>query len=66
MPAIYVKQVLELLEENGFYEVVKRTRGSHHRFTDGLGHFVTVSYHNKKDTIPPGTFNSIQKQMGLK
>ncbi|MDR0875833.1 MAG: type II toxin-antitoxin system HicA family toxin [Clostridiales Family XIII bacterium] len=33
MPAIYIKDVLKLLKENGFEEV--RCTGDHHRFEDG-------------------------------
>lgn len=65
MSAIYVKKVLKELESNGFYELDYRINGSHHRYTDGKGHYVTVSYHGKKDLIPPGTYRSIRRQMGL-
>lgn len=65
MPAIYAKQVLNELKENVFYELDNRTNGSHHRYTDGKGHYVTVAYHGLKDVIPPGTYKSIRRQMGV-
>jgi predicted RNA binding protein YcfA (HicA-like mRNA interferase family) len=67
MSAIYIYQVIEFLEANGFYEVATRQRGSHHRYTDGKGHNVTLAYHGKgkKSTIPKATFSSIKKQMNL-
>lgn len=66
MPAVPIKKVLKLLKENGFYELDGRQEGSHHRYTDGKGHYVTVAYHKKSDTVFAGTYNSILKQMGLK
>jgi predicted RNA binding protein YcfA (HicA-like mRNA interferase family) len=66
MPAIYVKQVLKELEKNGFYEIANRTNGSHHRFTNGKGNYVTLAYYGKKDTLPPKTYKSILRQMGIK
>ncbi|MEY8307442.1 type II toxin-antitoxin system HicA family toxin [Enterococcus faecium] len=65
MSAIYVKQVLKELKDNGFYELDNRTNGSHHRYTDGNGHYVSVAYYGMKDIIPPGTYKSIRRQMGL-
>lgn len=58
------KDVLKLLNENGFYEI--RIVGDHHRLTDGKGKFVTIAYSKIKDNIPPKTYNSILKQANLK
>lgn len=59
-----VKEVLRLLEEDGWY--LARTKGSHrqlkHRNRPGT---VTVSGKPSID-VPPGTLNSILKQAGLK
>lgn len=60
------KQVLKLLKKHGFVEVTVRQNGDHHRFSDGLGHHVTLAYSSLKDTIPPKTYAQILKQMGLK
>ncbi len=59
-----VKEVIKLLEEDGWY--LARTRGSHrqlkHPKKPGT---VTVSGKSSID-VPPGTLNSILKQAGLK
>jgi predicted RNA binding protein YcfA (HicA-like mRNA interferase family) len=59
-----IKEVLKLLEEDGWYVV--RTTGSHrqlkHPTKSGT---VTVAGKPSLD-IPPGTLNSILKQAGLK
>lgn len=59
-----VKEVIKLLEEDGWYQ--DRMRGSHRQFKHStkLG-TVTVSGHPNVD-IPPGTLNSVLKQAGLK
>ncbi len=59
-----VRELIRLLEENGWRVV--RTRGSHRQFkhTDRPG-TVTVAGKPGID-IPPGTLNSILKQAGLK
>jgi predicted RNA binding protein YcfA (HicA-like mRNA interferase family) len=59
-----VKEVIKLLEKDGWY--VARTRGSHRQFKhpNKLG-TVTVSGKPSVD-VPPGTLNSILKQAGLK
>lgn len=58
------KEVIKLLKQNGFSEV--RTKGSHHRYTDGKGHKVTVPFHKLSDDLDPKTYSSILKQAGLK
>jgi predicted RNA binding protein YcfA (HicA-like mRNA interferase family) len=59
-----VKEVIKLLEEDGWY--VARMRGSHrqlkHPTKPGT---VTVSGKPSVD-VPPGTLNSVLKQAGLK
>ncbi len=59
-----VREVIRLLEREG-WEMV-RMRGSHRQFKhrDRPGR-VTVAG-NLSDSLPPGTWNSIQKQAGLK
>ena len=59
-----VRDVIKLIEEDGWYPV--RTRGSHRHYKHvqkpGL---VTVAGHPSVD-VPRGTLNSILKQAGLK
>ena len=59
-----VRDAIRLLERNGWRLV--RTRGSHrqYRHTDKPG---TVTIAGKpSDDLPPGTWNSVMKQSGLK
>ncbi|MGB9180434.1 MAG: type II toxin-antitoxin system HicA family toxin [Pyrinomonadaceae bacterium] len=59
-----VKEVIRLLEEDGWY--LARTRGSHRQFKHPTkSGTVTVSGKPGID-VPPGTMNSILKQAGLK
>ncbi len=59
-----VKEVIKLLEDDGWY--VARTRGSHRQFKHPTKPgTVTVSGKPSID-VPPGTLNSILKQAGLK
>jgi predicted RNA binding protein YcfA (HicA-like mRNA interferase family) len=59
-----VKEVIRLLEEDGWY--LARTRGSHRQYKHGVKPgTVTVSGKPNVD-VPPGTLNSILKQAGLK
>jgi predicted RNA binding protein YcfA (HicA-like mRNA interferase family) len=59
-----IRDVLAMLEADGWY--LARTRGSHrqykHREKTGT---VTVAGKPSMD-VPPGTFNSILKQAGLR
>lgn len=59
-----VKEVIKLLEEDGWSQV--RQRGSHRQFKHStkVG-TVTVSGKPNVD-LPPGTLNSVLKQAGLK
>lgn len=59
-----VKEVIKLLEQDGWY--LARTRGSHRQYKhpDKKG---TVTIAGKpNDELAPGTLNSILKQGGLK
>lgn len=59
-----VREIIKLLEENGWYQV--RMRGSHRQFHHpNKPGTVTVSGKLSID-IPPGTLNSILKQAKLK
>lgn len=57
------KEMIKLLEANGFYE--ERQNGSHKFFKNPVTNkSTTVPYHNK--TLKKGTEQSILKQAGLK
>ena len=60
-----VKEILKTLHQDGWQEVLNRTKGSHiqlkHPTKPGK---VTVPNHS--GDIPAGTLNSILKQAGLK
>jgi predicted RNA binding protein YcfA (HicA-like mRNA interferase family) len=59
-----VKEVIKLLEDDGWY--LARTRGSHRQFKHPTkSGTVTVSGKSNVD-VPPGTLNSILKQASLK
>jgi predicted RNA binding protein YcfA (HicA-like mRNA interferase family) len=59
-----VSKVLQLLRQDGWYRV--KARGGHRQFKHPTkpGR-VTVSG-KASDEMPPGTFNSVLKQAGLK
>lgn len=63
-PSVKVRDIIKLIEEDGWSPV--RTRGSHRHYKHpqkpGL---VTVAGHPHID-VPRGTLNSILKQAGLK
>ncbi len=59
-----IRDVLELLREDGWYLV--RQRGSHRQFRHpGKPGRVTIAGH-PGDDIPPGTLSSILRQAGLR
>ncbi len=59
-----VKEVIKMLERDGWSII--RTKGSHRQLKHPLkSGTVTVSGKESVD-VPPGTFNSILKQAGLK
>jgi len=61
---VKVKEVIKLLEEDGWY--LARTKGSHRQFKNAnKPGAVTVSGKPSID-VPRGTLNSILKQAGLK
>lgn len=61
---VKVKELLKLLDEDGWY--LARTKGSHRQFKHpNKSGTVTVAGKESLD-IPAGTLNSILKQSGLK
>ncbi len=63
-PYMKVKEVIKVLEDDGWY--LARTKGSHRQFKHPTkAGTVTVSGKSSVD-VPPGTLNSILKQAGLK
>jgi predicted RNA binding protein YcfA (HicA-like mRNA interferase family) len=62
--AVSVRQLVRLLEDDGWVEV--RQRGSHRQFRHPTkSGAVTVAGKESAD-VPPGTLNSVLKQAGLK
>lgn len=54
-----------LVKEHGFRFL--RSRGSHFRYTDGKGHYVTIPMgHGGKEILKPKVEKSILVQAGLK
>lgn len=60
-----VKEVIKLLEENGWYELTGRGKGSHRFYRHKEKGGITVPGH-PGDDMPLGTENSILKKAGLK
>jgi len=62
---VKVRQIIKLLEEDGWYQVAQR--GSHRQFRHPTktGR-VTVPDHGQNKDLARGTENSILKQAGLK
>ena len=61
---ITVREMIRLLESKGFREI--RSKGSHFRYTDGKGHYVTIpAGHGMKTVLKPGVEKSIRRQAGL-
>lgn len=59
-----VRDAIRLVERDGW--VLDRTVGSHRQFRHSIKPgTVTIPGHESKD-LPPGTWNSILKQAGLK
>nr|WP_017305779.1 type II toxin-antitoxin system HicA family toxin [Spirulina subsalsa] len=62
--AMKVKDIIKILENDGWYHV--RTRGSHRQFRH-LTKSGTVTISGKLNVdMPPGTLNNVLKQAGLK
>ncbi len=58
------RELIKLLEENGWYEINKG-KGSHRHFKhDDRANKITVPFHNKD--LKTGTLNGILKDAGLK
>lgn len=57
------REIIQILKQNGWYEVAKSGSHSQFRHQDRKGR-VTVP-HPKKD-IPTGTLKSIERQSGIK
>lgn len=64
MKALAARQIIKVLEANGFR--VARQRGSHIIFRNAkTGQIVPVPLHGGNRTLPIGTFLAIVKQSGL-
>ena len=64
MATVKAKDLVKLLEKNGFREV--RIKGQHHQFKkDGHPKVATVSYARAKDPIPSGTVQQILRGADL-
>jgi predicted RNA binding protein YcfA (HicA-like mRNA interferase family) len=59
-----VRQVIKLLEEDGWYLVT--SRGSHRQYKHPTKPGRVTVAGNMNDDLAPGTLNSILKQAGLK
>lgn len=58
-----VKEVIELLEKNGWHYV--GSRGDHHKYKKEGAEFLIVVPGNDKKDIPIGTLKKILRQAGL-
>jgi predicted RNA binding protein YcfA (HicA-like mRNA interferase family) len=61
---VKVRDVLKLLEDDGWYLV--RTRGSHRQYKHPTKTGLVTLPGKPGDDLAPGTLNSIFKQAGLK
>jgi predicted RNA binding protein YcfA (HicA-like mRNA interferase family) len=61
---VKVRNVLKLLEDDGWYFV--RTRGSHRQYKHPTKIGLVTLPGKPGDDLAPGTLNSILKQAGLK
>ena len=62
------REVIEIIEANGFEIVPSRTSGSHRQYKRTLGgetRLVTVAYHNINDDVLADTLASMIRQSGL-
>lgn len=64
MMTMKVKEVIKLLEDDGWY--LARTKGSHRQFKHPIKPGTVTVAGKPSIDIPPGTLNSILKQAGLK
>ncbi|MFA5995503.1 MAG: type II toxin-antitoxin system HicA family toxin [Patescibacteria group bacterium] len=63
MRPLKVREVIRVLESNGFY--LARQKGSHCIYRNSLGIIVPVPLHGSNKPIPIGTFLAIIKQSKL-
>jgi predicted RNA binding protein YcfA (HicA-like mRNA interferase family) len=61
---VKVRDVLKLLEEDGWYLV--RTKGSHQQYKHPEKPGLVTLPGKPSDDLAPGTLNSVLKQAGLK
>jgi predicted RNA binding protein YcfA (HicA-like mRNA interferase family) len=61
---VTVREVIRLLEEDGWYLAAQR--GSHRQYKHPVKAGRVTVAGNVKDDLAPGTLNSILKQAGLK
>jgi len=59
-----VREVIKLIEDNGWYLV--RTRGDHRQYKHPTKQGRLTISGNVGREMPPGTFSSVLKQAGLK
>lgn len=62
------REVIEIIEANGFVIVAGRQSGSHRQYKRVQGsqmRLVTVAYHSINDDVLPDTLASIIRQSGL-
>ena len=62
------REVIQIIEANGFAIVPGRQSGSHRQYKRTVGRevrLVTIAYHNINDDVLPGTLASIIRQSGL-
>jgi len=61
---VKVRDIIKLIEENGWY--LDRTRGSHRQYKHPTRAGLVTVAGKPGDDLAPGTQNSILKQAGLK
>lgn len=63
------REVIQIIEANGFTIVAGRTSGSHRQYKKHVSandvRLVTVAYHSINDDVLPDTLASIIRQSGL-
>ena len=64
MPVFKIRDVLRMLEDDGWYVVA--TKGSHRQFKHAAKPGRVTIAGKPSDDLAPGTYNSILKQAGLK
>ena len=63
-PRLTVREVIRLLEADGWYLVA--TKGSHRQYKHGIKAGRVTVAGKPSEEVAPGTLNSILKQSGLK